>query len=106
MGQGCPIPSQTPSIQGPVGKFQSIISTIAALGTIAVTSVTAYKVFESQQQNSSKQQTIIEDLKRQLLEKKAEAQQPNPAVTVATPPTAPDPLTSGSAPAPLPPVTN
>jgi hypothetical protein len=49
---------------------------------------------------------LLDRFKRQLLEKKAEAQQPNPAVTVATPPTAPDPLTSGSAPAPLPPVTN
>jgi len=90
-----------------VSKFQSIISTIAALGTIAVTSVTAYKVFESQQQNSTKQQTIIEDLKRQLLERKAETQQPNPAVAIPVQTTAPDPLAAGSASAPpLPPLNN
>jgi hypothetical protein len=90
-----------------VSKFQSIISTIAALGTIAVTSVTAYKVFESQQVNSTKQQIIIEDLKRQLLEKKAEAEQPTPAVAVPTQTTIPDPLTAGAATAPpLPPLSN
>jgi hypothetical protein len=90
-----------------VSKFQSIISTIAALGTIAVTSVTAYKVFESQQVNSSKQQMIIEDLKRQLLEKKAESQQATPSIALPAQTTAPDPLASGSASAPpLPPITN
>ena len=90
-----------------MSKFQSIISTIAALGTIAVTSVTAYKVFESQQVNSTKQQTIIDDLKRQLLEKKAETEQPTPAVAVPAQPPAPDPLAAGSASAPpLPPLTN
>jgi hypothetical protein len=86
-----------------VGKFQSIISTIAALGTIAVTSVTAYKVYEDQQQNSSKQQTIIEDLKRQLLEKQAEAQQPSPTAATPVQTTGPDPLETGSASAPPPP---
>jgi hypothetical protein len=90
-----------------VSKFQSIISTVAALGTIAVTSVTAYKVFESQQVNSTKQQTIIDDLKRQLLEKKAEAEQPTPTVPLPAPTNAPDPLAAGSASAPpLPPLTN
>jgi hypothetical protein len=90
-----------------VSKFQSIISTIAALGTIAVTSVTAYKVFESQQDNSTKQQIIIEDLKRQLLKKKAEADQPTPTDAVPTQAPAPDPLAAGSASAPpLPPLTN
>ena len=90
-----------------MSKFQSIISTIAALGTIAVTSVTAYKVFESQQVNSSKQQTIIEDLKRQLLEKKAEAEQPAPTVAVPAQTTTPDPLAGGAATAPpLPPLSN
>jgi hypothetical protein len=89
-----------------VSKFQSIISTIAALGTIAVTSVTAYKVFESQQVNSTKQQTIIEDLKRQLLEKKVEAEKTTPTMAVPAQTTAPDPLAAGSASAPpLPPLT-
>ena len=90
-----------------MSKFQSIISTIAALGTIAVTSVTAYKVFESQQVNSTKQQTIIEDLKRQLLEKKVEAEKTTPTMAVPPQTTAPDPLAAGSASAPpLPPLTN
>jgi predicted negative regulator of RcsB-dependent stress response len=56
-----------------VSKFQSTVSTIAALGTIAVTAVTAYKVFDNQQENSQKQQVIIEDLKQQL-----EAKKPQP----------------------------
>jgi hypothetical protein len=86
-----------------VSKFQSIISTFAALGTIAVTSVTAYKVFESQQVNNSKQQTIIEDLKRQLLEKQAETKPAASTVAEPAQPTAPDPLATGSASAPPPP---
>jgi hypothetical protein len=101
--KGWPTPFQTPSQRAPVNKFQSIISTFAALGTIAVTSVTAYKVFESQQVNSSKQQTIIEDLKRQLLEKKAETGQPTPTMGVPAQTTSPDPLATGSATAPPPP---
>lgn len=84
-----------------MSKFQSIISTFAALATIAVTSVTAYKVFESQQLNSSKQQTIIEDLKRQLLEKKTEAKQPAPVIAPPTETTIPDPLAGGAASAPI-----
>ena len=56
-----------------MSKFQSTVSTIAALSTIAVTSVTAYKVFDNQQENTQKQQVIIQDLKQQL-----EAKQPQP----------------------------
>ena len=63
-----------------MSKFQSTVSTIAALGTIAVTSVTAYKVFDNQQENTQKQQVIIEDLKQQL-----KAQEPQPI-------TPPDPV--------------
>ena len=56
-----------------MSRFSTTVSTIAALSTIAVTSVTAYKVFDNQQENTQKQQVIIEDLKQQL-----EAKQPEP----------------------------
>jgi len=74
-----------------MSKFQSTVSTIAALGTIAVTSATAYKVFDSQQENSQKQQIIIEDLKQQL---KAQEPQPTtpPAPVVFQPVTPPPPV--------------
>ena len=52
-----------------MSRFQATVSTFAALSTIAVTAVTAYKVFDNQQQNSLKQQVIIDDLKKQLAEK-------------------------------------
>ena len=55
-----------------MSKFSTTVSTIAALGTIAATSITAYKVFDNQQENSQKQQMIIEDLKQQLEAKKPE----------------------------------
>lgn len=56
-----------------MSKFSTTVSTIAALSTIAVTSVTAYKVFDNQQENTQKQQVIIQDLKQQL-----EAKKPQP----------------------------
>jgi hypothetical protein len=43
--------------------------------------VTAYKVFDNQQENTQKQQVIIEDLKQQLEAKKPEVSQ------LITPPT-------------------
>ena len=55
-----------------MSRFSTVVSTIAALSTIAVTSITAYKVFDNQQENSQKQQVIIEDLKQQLEAKKPE----------------------------------
>ena len=79
-----------------MSKFQSTVSTIAALSTIAVTSVTAYKVFQSQQQNSVKQQLIIEDLKQQLEAKKAQPMTPA-APVLSQPMTPPSPLVAGSA---------
>ena len=56
-----------------MSRFSTTVSTIAALSTIAVTSVTAYIVFGNQQENSQKQQIIIQDLKQQL-----EAKKPQP----------------------------
>jgi hypothetical protein len=84
-----------------MSRFQSTVSTIAALGTIAVTSVTAHRVFENQQQNSMKQQIIIEDLKQQLEAKKTQPMTPQvqvvsqpitPPVQVVQPPLTPPPV--------------
>ena len=72
-----------------MSRFSTIVSTIAALGTIAVTSVTAYKVFDNQQENSQKQQVIIEDLKQQL--KAREPQPTTPPVYVVPQPVTPPP---------------
>mgnify|MGYP001230601993 CR=1 FL=1 len=72
-----------------MSKFQATVSTIAALSTIAVTSVTAYKVFDNQQENTQKQQVIIEDLKQQL-----EAKKPQPI----TPPSSSGSTTCNSSP--------
>ena len=79
-----------------MSRFSTTVSTIAALSTIAVTSVTAYKVFGNQQENSQKQQIIIEDLKQQLEAKKPEVapmiQQPiTPPVQVVQQPITPPP---------------
>jgi uncharacterized membrane protein YebE (DUF533 family) len=79
-----------------MSKFSTTVSTIAALGTIAATSITAYKVFDNQQTNSQKQQVIIEDLKQQLEAKTPEVapvvQQPTtPPVQVVQPPLTPPP---------------
>ena len=79
-----------------MSRFSTVVSTIAALSTIAVTSITAYKVFDNQQENSQKQQVIIEDLKQQLEAKKPEVapviQQPiTPPVYVVPQPVTPPP---------------
>jgi len=83
-----------------MSRFSTTVSTIAALGTIAATSITAYKVFDSQQTNSQKQQLLIEDLKQQLEAKKAQpitppvpvvSQPMTPAPQVAQPPLTPPP---------------
>ena len=72
-----------------MSRFSTTVSTIAALSTIAVTSVTAYKVFDNQQENTQKQQVIIEDLKQQLEAKKP--QPITPPVQVVQPPLTPPP---------------
>jgi BRCT domain type II-containing protein len=74
-----------------MSSFQSTVSTIAALGTIAVTSVTAYNVFDNQQTNSQKQQIIIEDLKKQLEERKVQQPVTPPVYVVQQPVTPPPP---------------
>jgi len=74
-----------------MSRFSTTVSTIAALSTIAVTSVTAYKVFDNQQENTQKQQVIIEDLKQQLEAKKPELITP-PVQVVQPLPTPPPPV--------------
>ena len=83
-----------------MSRFSTTVSTIAALSTIAVTSVTAYKVFDNQQENTQKQQVIIEDLKQQLEAKKPQLITPpapvlpqpiTPAPQVVQPPLTPPP---------------
>ena len=74
-----------------MSRFSTIVSTIAALSTIAVTSVTAYKVFDNQQENTQKQQVIIEDLKQQLEAKKPQPITP-PVQVVQQPVTPPPPV--------------
>jgi len=74
-----------------MSRFSTIVSTIAALSTIAVTSVTAYKVFDNQQENTQKQQVIIQDLKQQLEAKKVQPITP-PVQVVQQPVTPPPPV--------------
>ena len=78
-----------------MSKFSTTVSTIAALGTIAATSITAYKVFDNQQENSQKQQLIIEDLKQQLEAKKPQPITP-PVQVVQQPVTPPPPVLPAS----------
>ena len=78
-----------------MSKFSTTVSTIAALGTIAATSITAYKVFDNQQENTQRQQVIIEDLKQQLEAKKEQPITP-PVQVVPQPVTPPPPVLPAS----------
>ena len=49
-----------------MSKFQSTISTVAALGTIAVTAVTAYKTIENNKIYTTEQEAKIQQLQTQL----------------------------------------
>ena len=85
-----------------MSKFQSTISTVAALGTIAVTAVTAYKAIENNKTYNAEQEAKIVELQTQLRQQQVVITQPPP---VELPPVAtPDPTQSGSAqvPPPLP----
>ena len=85
-----------------MSKFQSTISTVAALGTIAVTAVTAYKAIENNKTYNAEQEAKIEELQTQLKQLPPLTQPP----PVELPPavvTTPDPTTEGSAQAPVPP---
>jgi hypothetical protein len=92
-----------------MSKFQSTISTVAALGTIAVTAVTAYKTIENNKTYNAEQKSKIEQLQTQLKQQPVVLTQPPPVVlppVETTVPTTPDPTKEGSAqaPPPLPPV--
>jgi hypothetical protein len=90
-----------------MNQFQTTISTCAALGTIAVTSITAYKTIENNKVYNAEQRNKIEQLQTQLKQQVvAPLTQPLPPVLppVATPATTPDPTVEGSAQAPTPPL--
>ena len=83
-----------------MSKFQSTISTVAALGTIAVTAVTAYKAIENNKTYNAEQEAKIEQLQTQLKQLPPLTQPP----PVELPPVAtPDPTIEGSAQTPVPP---
>jgi hypothetical protein len=85
-----------------MSRFSTTVSTIAALSTISVTAVTAYKVFDNQQENTQKQQLIIQDLKQQLEAKKP--QPITPPVQVVQQPVTTSPPVVQPLPTPPPPV--
>ena len=74
-----------------MSRFSTTVSTIAALGTIAATSITAYKVFDNQQTNSQKQQ--LEAKKAQPITPPVTvvSQPMTPPVQVVQPPLTPPP---------------
>lgn len=85
-----------------MSRFQSTISTFAALGTIAVTAVTAYRTFENHKAYTAEQKAKIVELQTQLKQLPPLTQPP----PVALPPavvTVPDPTVEGSAQVPTPP---
>jgi hypothetical protein len=83
-----------------MNKFQSTISTFAALGTIAVTAVTAYKAIENNKTYNAEQEAKIRTLQTQLKQLPPLTQPP----PVELPPVStPDPTQSGSAQVPPPP---
>ena len=88
-----------------MSKFQSTISTVAALGTIAVTAVTAYKAIENNKTYNAEQEAKIVELQTQL-KQLPPLTQPPPVVLppVETPVSTPEPTQSGSAQAPTPPL--
>jgi hypothetical protein len=84
-----------------MNQFQTTISTCAALGTIAVTSITAYKAIENNKIYNAEQEAKIEQLQTQLKQLPPLTQPP----PVELPPVAtPDSTKEGSAqvPPPLP----
>ena len=85
-----------------MSRFQSTISTCAALGTIAVTSITAYKAIENNRVYNAEQEAKIQQLQTQL-KQLPPLTQPPPVVLPPAVVTTPDPTIEGSAQAPVPP---
>lgn len=59
-----------------MNRFQSTISTLAALTSIAVTVATVYHAIDSQKQQTTVQQQKLEDLQKQLKSKQEESLKP------------------------------
>jgi hypothetical protein len=59
-----------------MNRFQSTISTLAALTSIAVTVATVYHAIDSQKQQTTMQQQKLEDLQKQLKSKQEESLKP------------------------------
>ena len=86
-----------------MSKFQSTISTVAALGTIAVTAVTAYRAIENNKTYNAEQEAKIQELQTQLKQSPPLTQPPPVALPpVEAPAATPDPTKEGSAQAPPP----
>jgi hypothetical protein len=85
-----------------MSRFQSTISTVAALGTIAVTAVTAYKAIENNKIYNAEQEAKIVELQTQL-KQLPPLTQPPPVVLPPAVGTTPDPTKEGSAQVPPPP---
>lgn len=74
-----------------MNRFQSTISTLAALTSIAVTVATVYHAVDNQKQQTTLQQQKLEELQKQLTSKQEESLEqsvsnPLPSLTVETPP--------------------
>jgi len=89
-----------------MSRFSTTISTVAALATISVTVLTAYKAFDNQYERNAEQQEQIEELKTMVKQQQVVITQPPPVKLPPAVTPAPDPTQSGSAQAPpaLPPV--
>ena len=59
-----------------MNRFQSTISTLAALTSIAVTVATVYHAVDSQKQQTTVQQQKLEELQKQLKSKQEELLKP------------------------------
>jgi hypothetical protein len=88
-----------------MSKFQSIVSTLAAFASIAVTTVGVYKAVENTRQHSAAQQEQIDQLKEQLKQQKPQVPlqvQQTPGPAMLPPGNQPSPLITDSAQSPPP----
>jgi hypothetical protein len=84
-----------------MSRFQSTISTVAALGTIAVTAVTAYKAIENNKAYNAEQEAKIVELQTQFRQQQGVITQPPPVELPPAVTTTPEP-TQAPIPPPLP----
>lgn len=83
-----------------MNRFQSTISTLAALTSIAVTVATVYHAVDNQKQQTTLQQQKLEELQKQLTSKQKESLEqpvyvnlPSPTVETSSAVEAPPPPT-------------